>query len=193
MATRREMKKAVYDDILLAVDIPDEQVVYAKGQVRNLPYPHISYHLFDVPKDVYGTKPRPYDTLYDTDGNKIASVYAAYYTAFVDIQINADAETTDALYEPLREQFLKYIMWEQEWELHDDVNSVRLGEAGTPINTDSEPSVFESMVSVEIDYWKDITRDGVPIEKIYQNYDIDADSDPETVGDGTTDLAYTTE
>lgn len=187
MASRRDIKIAVRDDILTAVSgsVPSERVVFTNSGSRDLAYPHIVFSLFDVPRnDVHGTQPAPYKHLTDSNGNKTHAVYAAHYRGFVDISIEGDSQDTDALYEDVRQQFLPYTMWKSENDLHPDASDIIIDDSSTSQNTDTDPTVFDSIVSLEIDYALDVTRDGTPIEQINHQYDVD--------DDGSIDRSHTT-
>lgn len=186
MATRRNIKVAVRDDIITAVGsaVPNDRIVYTGQEARDLAYPQIVYSLFDSLNDLHGTKPTPYRYTTDSNGNKDMAVYAAHYTSFVDISIEGETADTDSLYEDVRQQFLKYHMFKSDTDLHADVTDVMVSDASTDVNMDTEPSVFSSMVSLEIDYTRDVKRDGTPIDEIHQKYDLN--------DDGTTDRSHTT-
>lgn len=195
MATRRDIKIAIRDEILTAVGsaVPPERILYTSQETRDVAYPRIIYTQIDVPTDKYGTRPPPYKHLYDVDGNKKTAVYAAFYTAFTDISIQGESVDTDTLFEDIRTQWEQYdIGFTPEETIHDDVTDVTIADASGEPNTDVEPTAFGTMVSLELEYRRDVTRDGVPIEQIHQNYDIDDDANPDTIGDGTTDASYTT-
>lgn len=193
MALKRDIKKIVRDEIITAVGtaVPSERILYASQETRDVDYPRIIYTLFDVPTDKYGTAPAPYKHITDSNGNKETAVYASFYTAFVDISIEGTTIDTDSLYEDVRSQWDQYELFTDVSTLHQHITEVTMDDAEDDNNREREPTVFDTIVSLEIEYSRDVTRDGTPIEEVHQNYDVDADSD-DTVGDGTTDVSYTT-
>lgn len=188
MATRRDIKKAVRSEVVTASDpqVPPERILYTSQEVRDVEYPKIVLYQLDVPTHKYdGTQAPPYKFQYDVDGNKTAAVYAAHYIAYVDITIQGVSMDTDTLFNAITDQWEPYQMgWKPESDLHDDCTHVMLEDVGGEPNRDTEPTEYASVISLQIEYTRDVVRDGTPIENIYHNYDVDQD--------GTTDVTYTT-
>lgn len=195
MATRRQIKKAVRGEIVTACSgiIPSDQVRYTSQEQRDLAYPHVIYAVFDVPvRYNTGSQARHYRTVYDSNNERDIAVYRTFWNAVCDISINGDNPDVDELYEAIRSQFVSYELFKPDTQLNADVTDITVGESNTPVNTDTDPTAFETMLTVDVEYRMDVTRDGSPIRNIAQEYDIDDDSDPSTVGDGTIDVVHTT-
>lgn len=196
MATRRQIKTAVRGEIVDACSgiIPSDQVRYTSQEQRDLVYPHVIYAVFDIPvRYNIGSKARHYRTVYDSESERDIAVYRTFWNAVCDISINGDNPDVDELYEAIRSQFVAYELFRPDTQLHADVTNVTLGESNTPVNTETDPTTFETMLTVDVEYRMDVTRDGSPIRSIAQEYDIDDDSDPSMVGDGTVDVVHTTQ
>lgn len=188
MATFRDIKIALRSDCVTALDgrIPTERILYESPEERDIVYPRVTYSAYDVPvRYNRGSKPQPYTTLTDSNGDPVTHVYAMFYDFHADVLVEGEPQDSDDSYEALRDHWLPYEHWRDDSDLHADVTDITVGSGDEPTNTDTEPSVFTSMLQLTIEYRKDVTHDGTPIEEIHHNIDADLD--------GSTDVTYTTD
>lgn len=188
MATKRNIKIAVRSRCVTALDgiVPAERIVRDDVDERDIAYPRVTYTAYDVPvRYNTGSKAVPHTILTDSNGNPVTEVYGMFYNLFVDLIVEGESQDCDEIYAALKDSWIPFERWLDDSDLHEDVNDIVVGGANEPNNTDTEPTAFATMLQLEVEYRKDVTRDGTPIEEIHHNMDVDHD--------GSTDVTYTTD
>lgn len=187
MASKRDIKAAIRNEAVIACDtlVPPERVLYTTQETRIEEYPRVTYSVYEVPaKYNNGSKPQPYKYLFQ-NGEKVAAIYATFYTLHVDILVKGDSAASDAIYDALKAQFVPYTLWKDDSDLHPDVTEIDMDGSSESVTTKTEPSVFDTMLQLVIEYRQDVTREGKPIKNIYHHFDVDHD--------GSTDVTYITD
>lgn len=191
MASKRAMKAALRDECIIATDgiLDPSKILFTTPETRideETDFPRLTYSVTDVPTRYNrGSRPQPYKIVM-VNGEPQAEIYAMFYTLKVDLLVEGSSAATDEIYEALKTYWLAYEFWKDDDDLHADCTDVEIrGGGDEPVNTKTEPSVFETLLPIDIEYRKDVTREGKPIKNIYHHLDVDHD--------GTTDITYVTD
>lgn len=199
MVTKRALKAAIRSDCLDAVGslVPPENILYTAPDERvdggsddsgtntdTDDFPRITYSVFESPvRYNRGSKPQPYKVAL-VDGTPQTEIYATFYKLRCELIVEGTSADCDAIYEQLKTYWVAYELFKDDTDLHADVTDIAIDGSDETVITDTEPSVYESLLPVIVEYRQDVTRDGVPITNIYHHLDVDPD--------GSTDVTYIT-
>lgn len=185
MATRQQIREAVYDNIETAVDglVPPAQVSQENSNsTEALPtvVHNDAYRL--VPMN-NGRGPTGVET--NNDGAIIGHNHSRQIEARFSLTVRAEDELVkENIYEALRTYFEKYtVPVADESDIHPDVYRVEVTDSNSDDDEEREPVARGDTLTLNVFFEREYTRDVDPIDTVEQGVDSD--------NDGSTDFNYT--
>lgn len=179
MATRREIKKAVRDEIVAAT--PNDVTVVAQDVDRAETLPACAYERLNHRHvSVNGASSSPDRIERDSTGRTVAEIWRDYQEIQFGIAIKSESmEELDSLYESIKEPFKRY---EDKYSTRDEFSSdlwdfgIRL--QSVDLNNDPEQDIYGDVLTFLVRYYTEYRHEGETID---------------TVLSEVIDLEYTTE
>jgi len=143
--------------------------VYLQGEEIDVARPRIVYDTFGEKMDYNDGSNGVWAYAKDDQGNKIAEVDREYITLTFDFQIlSTDQNICDSIYEDVRQRFLQYERRLREPEdIHSEVEHVYVSVDSRDPNYGLEPTQRFSRCPVDVEFYRKVTLDGEPIEKVF--------------------------
>lgn len=185
MATRREIREAVYGDLETAVAglvDPEDIGQEYPNEGENLPAVVHTDNYRSVPMN---TNTGIADTTVDADGVQ-EEIYSSLMEArFSVLVVSDDEQEKEDIYEAVRTHFEAYEYPTKDTDdLHTEVNTVRVNDSNSEDSEDRDPPARGDRLAVNVQFERFYVRDVTPATEVQQNVDAD--------NDGTDDTTYTT-
>lgn len=183
MASRETIKNAVLSEIETAVSglVPSSDVYHA-GAEREETRPAVTYNAFGRQvryNNASVAVPARYAE--DATGAQTQEVYHTYYRLRFDVTVYGEnAIQTEQIYEALVDHFIRYELHVDEETVHSHIRDIAVDSSDDETDLSTSHLTAADVLTLHVEYLRETTRDGEPIDQIH--IEIDADLDDSTGG-----------